>query len=56
MNVKLLTEQHFEFLSLKEAAEARLSLHLSRCQIVGNLMSRLKWPRPTNKDRQVHLA
>ena len=34
----LLTEHHLEFLSLKEAAEARLSLHLLKCQIVGNLM------------------
>ena len=41
MIVKLLTEHHLEFLSLKEAAEARPSLHLSKCQIVGNLMSRL---------------
>ena len=39
--VKLLTEHHLEFLSLKEAAEARPSLHLSSCQIVGNLMRRL---------------
>ena len=29
MIVKLLTEHHLEFLSLKEAAETRLSLHLS---------------------------
>ena len=40
MIVKLLTEHHLEFLSLK-AAEARPSLHLSKCQIVGNLMPRL---------------
>ena len=38
MIVKLLTEHHLEFLSLKEAAEARPSLHLSKCQIIGNLM------------------
>ena len=39
MIVKLLTEQHLEFLSLKGgAAEARQSLNLSKCQIVGNLM------------------
>ena len=38
MGVKLLTEHHFEFLSLKEAAEAHPSLHLSKCQIVGNLI------------------
>ena len=36
MTVKLLTEQHWEFLSLKEAAQACLSLHLPKCHIVGN--------------------
>ena len=38
MIVKLLTEHHLEFLSLKEAAEAGLSLHTSKCHIVGNPM------------------
>ena len=38
MIVKLLTEHHLEFLSLKGTAQNRLSLHLSKCQIVGNLM------------------
>ena len=37
MIVKLLTERHLE------AAEARPSLYLSKCQIVGNLMPRLKY-------------
>ena len=41
MNVKLLTEHHLEFLSLNDAAEARLSLHMSKCHIVRNLMPRL---------------
>ena len=41
MNVKLLTEHHWEFLKLKEAAQAHLSVHLSKCHIVGNQMSRL---------------
>ena len=41
MTVTLLTEHHLEFLSLKEAAQAHLSLHLSKCHIVGNHMSRL---------------
>ena len=41
MTVKLLTDPHLRFLSLKEAAQARMSLHLSKCQIVGNLMLRL---------------
>ena len=36
MNIKLLTEHHLEFLSLKEAGQACLSLHLSKCHIVGN--------------------
>ena len=36
MIVKLLTEHHLEFLSLKEEAQTRLSLHLSKCQIVGS--------------------
>ena len=30
MNIKLLTEHHLEFLSLKEAAQARLSQHWSK--------------------------
>ena len=40
MTVKLLTEQHLEFLSLK-AAQACTSLHLSKCHIIGNHMPRL---------------
>ena len=43
MIVKLLTEHHMEFLSLKEAAEARLSRHLSKCHIVGTHMHWLKF-------------
>ena len=38
MTVKLLTEQHLEFLSLKGAAQAGLNLFMSKCHIVGNLM------------------
>ena len=42
MTVNLLTDHHLEFLTLKEAAQARQSLHLSKCDIyVGNHMSRL---------------
>ena len=41
MSVKLLTEHHLEFLSLKEGAQARLSLHISKCHIVGKLIPRL---------------
>ena len=43
MIVKLLTEHHLEFQSLKGSAEARPSLHLSKYQIVGNLMPRLNY-------------
>ena len=41
MSVKLLTEHQLEFLSFKDPAQARLSLHLSKYHIVGNHMSRL---------------
>ena len=43
MSVKLLTEHHLEFLSLKEDAQARLNLHLSKCYIIGNHMSQLNF-------------
>ena len=36
-----MTEHHLECLSLNEAVQARLSLLLSKCQNVGNHMSRL---------------
>ena len=42
MIVNLLTEHHLEFLSLKGGAQACLSLHLSKCHIVGNHMPWLK--------------
>ena len=41
MMVELLPEHHLEFIGLKAAAQARLSLHLSKCHIVGSHMSRL---------------
>ena len=41
MIIKILTEHHLDFLRLKKAAEARPSLHLSKCQFFGNLMPRL---------------
>ena len=48
MSVKLLTEYHLEFRSLKkEDGHAWLSLHLSKCHIVGNLMSGLKYSDQT---------
>ena len=44
MTVKLLSEHHLEFLSLKEgdSVQACLSLHFSKYHIVGNHMSWLK--------------
>ena len=41
MSVKLLTEHNLKFLYLKGVAKARRSLHMSKCDIVGNDMSRL---------------
>ena len=41
MTVKLLTEHHLEFLSLMGGCRACLSLHMSKCHIVGNHMPRL---------------
>ena len=38
MIFKLLTEHHLEFLSLKGGCGGFPSLHLSKCQIVGNLI------------------
>ena len=43
MTLRLLSEHHLELLSLTEAAQAHLSLHLSKCHIVGNHMSRLNY-------------
>ena len=42
LTVKLLTEHHLEFLTLK-GGYTGLSLHLSKCHIVGNHMSRLNY-------------
>ena len=43
MSVKLLTEHNLEFLSLTGGyTQAHLSLHLSKCHIVGNHMPLLK--------------
>ena len=41
MSVKLLTEHHLEFQSLKKASQARLSLFMSKCHTVENHTSRL---------------
>ena len=38
MTVKLLTEHHLEFLGSQEDAQARLSLQLSNCHVVGTLV------------------
>ena len=42
MIVKLLTEHHLEFLSLKRGCRGSSDLHMSKCHIVGNLMHWLK--------------
>ena len=41
MYIKLLNELNLEFLTLKKATQARMSLFISKCHIVGNHMSRL---------------
>ena len=41
MIVKLLLNNILSVLALKQAVHARLSLHLSKCHIVGNRMLRL---------------
>ena len=38
MIVELLTEYHLGCLSLKGGAEVHLSIHMSKCLIVGNLI------------------
>ena len=44
MIFKLLTKYHLEFLSLKGGCRGSSdSLHLSKCQIVENLMPRLNY-------------
>ena len=53
MIAKLLTEHHLEFLSLKGAAEARLSLHLSKYHIVGNLTHWIIFPAFFSKSASV---
>ena len=42
MSVRLLTEQYLELLSFKGGCRGSLSLHLSKCHIVGNHVPRLK--------------
>ena len=41
MSAKLLNGHHLEFLGLKGAAQSCLYLHMSKCHIVRNHMSRL---------------
>ena len=52
MNVEILSEHHLEFVSLKVNAEARMSLHMSKCHIVGNLMH---WLNYNNTCAHVHM-
>ena len=53
MNTKLLTEHNLEFLSLTDGCMTHVSLHLSKCHTVGNLMSRLNYLVGTQKDRLI---
>ena len=50
MSVKQLPGNHLKFLRLIEAAQARLSLHLSKYLIVGNHMSRLNFGNVCRSD------
>ena len=43
MIVKLLTEHHLEFLSLKGGCTGSFESTLVKCHIVGNHMSQLNW-------------
>ena len=54
MIVKLLTEHHLEF--LKKAAQAHLSLHLSKYHIVGNHMTRLNYSHTVWVDKSGGVA
>ena len=68
MIVKLLTEHHLEFLSLKGGCRGSSESHMSKCHIVGNLISRLNYVMRTSvfsdnntrlvilKFEQVHLT
>ena len=54
--VKLLTEYHLEFLSLKGGCQAHLSLYLSKCHIVGNLRllhAGIRCPDPPEKSQNI---
>ena len=46
MSVKLLTEHHLEFLSLKGGCRGSSEYKLVKMSIVGNLMPRLSWLNP----------
>ena len=54
MSVKLLTEYNLEL--VREAAQAPLSLHLSKCHIVGNHMPRLNYDNETDGGHTISMA
>ena len=59
LTVKILTEHNLEFLSLngqKEAAQTNLSLHLSKCHVVGNTMPFLMYEPLREKIRKMKHA
>ena len=54
MIVKLLAERHLECLSLKGSCrEAHLTLHMSKCHIVGNHMH---WLKCNSSTQSVHVV
>ena len=54
MSVKLLTKHYLQCISLKEAVQARTNVHLSKCHIVGNHMSRLSYKNDMTTCRPRH--
>ena len=55
LNIKLLTEHHLEFLSLKGGFTGSSEFTMSKCHIVENHMSRLNWFRSMEKKLSLEL-
>ena len=55
MIVKLLTEHHLEFLSLKGGYRRSSEYTLVKCHIAGNHMSRLKYSKRINISKGLNL-
>ena len=61
MSVKLLTEYHLECLRLKEAAQARLSLHMSNSTLLeitfcGSYVTRNIFKKNIRRSERKHVA